>query len=452
MKRCVLFSLFLSFSSAGFSQWSAVCGAGNGFVDNFEVFRGELYATGFFTDVCGTTNNHLVRFDGTDWQPAGTGYAHAGHQLKVIDTTLYFVGYQPNIDSNWVYTWDGTTLNKFGSGVYLTSAVTGFSQTANLYAIGSYNGNLVACGEFDRVGNKHISGIMQWTGFEWDSLGSGLSGNIAGTAAVMYPHDFAVFGNDLIVAGNFQKAGGILVNGIARWDGVQWHPLGSGFNGTVYGLAVFNGELYAGGDFTQSGNTILKCMAKWNGSEWVDPGFRVYYQNPGYYSFVHTLKVIENRLFFTGGFDKVESGNGIASCQAICAFDGSVVLTLGGGIPSREIEAVALYHDELYAGGGNNNTNSFIARYDDYQSLSVPVEYIHLSVAPNPSADGKIRVSSDEVLGKMSIYNALGQEIRSILSEKTEEVLDIPVSGYYTLVVQTARGASRQPLIVNRTF
>lgn len=452
MKKSLLVFLLVSSFDTAFAQWTTVCGSGNGFVDNFEVFNGEMFATGFFTTVCGTTNGHVVRFDGTNWQAAGTGYPYAGHQLKAIDTTLYFVGYQPTIDSNWVYTWDGSGFNKLGTGVYLTTAVTGFSQTANLYAVESYNNHLVVSGEFDRVGNKQISGIMQWNGAEWDSLGSGLSGNIAGSTSIMYPHDMCVFGTDLVVVGNFLEAGGIPVNGIARWDGTQWHAFGAGFNAVVYGVAVFNGELYAAGEFTQSGSTNLKRIAKWNGSEWVDPGFGVSYQNTAYHSFIHTLKVIENRLFITGGFDKVESASGVVSCQAICAFDGNSILTLGGGIPNREIEAVALFQGELYAGGGMNNSNSFIARYDGYHSLSLQEEEIAMSVAPNPSADGRVRVSSEAPLDKITVYNEMGQEVLLMQSEQTEEILELPVSGYYTLVIQTARGVSHKPVIVSRCF
>lgn len=309
MKKHLLLSIAAFTASAAFSQWTTVCGTGNGFVDNFEVYNDELYATGFFTTLCGTPNNHIMKFDGSTWQPVGTGYPNAGHQLKEIDGSLYFVGYQPNIDSNWVYQFDGTNFNKLGKGVYLTNAAVGFSQTANLYSLAKYDGKIIATGEFDRVGDQQVSGIMQWNGTAWSGLGSGLSGHIAGGADVMYPHEMCQFGNKLIVGGNFLQAGGITVNGIAQWDGTQWQALGAGFNGSVYGLCAYNGELYAAGDFTMSGTTPLKCIAKWNGSAWVDPGFRVYYNSTAFYSFIHTLKVIGQKMYFAGGFDRIASGS-----------------------------------------------------------------------------------------------------------------------------------------------
>lgn len=407
------------------AQWTTICGTGNGFVDNFEVFNNELYATGFFTNLCGIPNNHIVKWDGSAWQPIiGSGYPNAGHQLKYLGNHLYFVGYQPAIDSNWVYQFGGTDFFKMGEGVYLTNAVTGGSQTANLYALEEFNGNIIACGEFNRVGTRNISGIMQWDGAAWDSLGSGLSGNIAGAAPILYPHDLCTFGNDLIVAGNFLKAGGITVNGIARWDGTQWHALGAGFNSTVYGIAVFNGELYAGGGFTASGTTPLKSIAKWNGTSWVDPGFRVYYSNPAYYSFVHTLKVLNSKLYIAGGFDRVEQGSTVHQGQAICAFDGTNVDTLHGGIPNREVEAIAFYNGQLYAGGGMNNMTSHIAKYTSTVSVDEWETPVSWTIQPNP-AENQCFISGIQKDAVITLFSADGKRCKSMKATGTETTLDL---------------------------
>ena len=50
--------------------------------------------------------------------------------------------------------------------------------------------------------------------------------------------------------------GGVVVNGIARWDGFAWQPLGSGMSlgfGGIAALAVYNGDLIAGGNFSTAG-------------------------------------------------------------------------------------------------------------------------------------------------------------------------------------------------------
>lgn len=76
-------------------------------------------------------------------------------------------------------------------------------------------------------------------------LGGGLSGSLNSNFPVIYPHQMTVFGDNLIVCGNFLKAGSQMVNGIARWNGQNWQALGEGFNDVVYGVGVFNGTLYA---------------------------------------------------------------------------------------------------------------------------------------------------------------------------------------------------------------
>lgn len=428
-------SVLLALSHSISAQWNPVCSTGNGFVDDFEVFQDTLYATGFFTNVCGIPANHLIRYDGTTWEAVGTGYVNAGHDLCPIGDELYFVGYQPAIDSNWVYRLNGNVLEKIGEGVYLTNAVTGFSKTANLYNVTTFNDRIVACGEFDRVGNREISGIMQWTGTIWDSLGSGLSGSIT-ASDVMYPHTLCTFENDLIVGGNFLQAGGLNVHGIARWDGTTWYAMGDGFNGSVYTVTEFNGELYAAGDFTMSGTTALQCVARWNGSSWENPGIGVYYQDAMYYSFVHTLRVIDNRLFVTGGFDRVTTTTDTLMCQAIFAFDGMHIDTLAGGIPGKEIEALVQFDGNLYAGGGVNNSNSFIARYEDvlgFPEISAP----EAELFPNPSSDDHITVSSAEVPQEIRVFDLSGRCVLSIIpavSSVTE--LTLPGTGSYILEIR----------------
>ncbi len=73
------------------------------------------------------------------------------------------------------------------------------------------------------------------------------------------------FNGDLIIGGQFTKAGGVEVHNAARWDGNQWHPMGSGTWNTITQFAKTSTTLYArGGDFY--GETLL---AYWNGTDWI---------------------------------------------------------------------------------------------------------------------------------------------------------------------------------------
>ncbi len=246
----------------------------NGTVVNCQFFNDTLYSTGFFSVICGEPTGFIARWEGDEWVPASFDLPDPGHSLRVIDDKLYIAKYEESIDSNWVYAYENGELEKLGQGVYLTTA-TGFSQLPNIYDIIEYDGKIIACGEFDRVGEDAIQGIMQWNGTSWEALGAGLSGNIQGAAPIMFPHQLLVHNDELYVVGNFRNAGGQEVNGIAKWDGTTWTGLGAGFDDTVYSLTVFNGDLIAGGSFTESGGIPVNRIARWNGSSWesLDFGF-----------------------------------------------------------------------------------------------------------------------------------------------------------------------------------
>lgn len=448
--RKLLFVIMVTIALNAKAQWSTICNTGNGFVVNFENFNGELYATGFFNTICGTPCNYVSKYNGINWQAVGNGFPNAGHHLKKIDSVLYGVAYQPQIDSNWLYKFDGINFNKMGEGTYLTTAAIGFSQTNNLYNIIKYNGKIVVCGEFDRVGNKHISGIMQWNGIQWDSLGSGLSGNINGTAPVMYPHSLCILGTDLIVGGNFKLAGGQIANGVARWDGTQWHSIGNGFNGTVYAVCEFGGALYAGGDFTMSGTTQLHAIAKWDGTNWIDPGFKLFYNNPANYTFIHSLEVLNNNLIISGGFDRAVVGNDTMQCQAVLAYNGSSIDTLHGGTIGNEIEALAMFNGQLYAGGGPTNSNSFIAHYNIPTSINdITEQNSSMSIYPNPSS-GNFTISLPIENAEINITNIFGQRILKIHKAQKTTNIQLDNNGVYNISIMTSKGIITKKLVVNR--
>jgi hypothetical protein len=61
------------------------------------------------------------------------------------------------------------------------------------------------------------------------------------------------------------RAGGSAANSIAKWDGSNWTPLGSGMNASVFALTAFDdgggSSLYAGGFFTSAGGTAANSIA-----------------------------------------------------------------------------------------------------------------------------------------------------------------------------------------------
>ena len=73
----------------------------------------------------------------------------------------------------------------------------------------------------------------------------------------------AVSGSNVYAGGTFTTAGGSAANYIAKWDGSNWTPLGSGVSGVVNALAVSGSDLYAGGGFTTAGGRASSSIAAW---------------------------------------------------------------------------------------------------------------------------------------------------------------------------------------------
>ena len=91
--------------------------------------------------------------------------------------------------------------------------------------------------------------------------------------------------NVLYIGGEFFVAGTDTVAGITKWDGHQFHSLGCGLNWgcdtsynyynygvIVYAITKYNNEIYVSGDFRKAGNILVNYIARWNGTTWDSVG------------------------------------------------------------------------------------------------------------------------------------------------------------------------------------
>jgi hypothetical protein len=77
----------------------------------------------------------------------------------------------------------------------------------------------------------------------------------------------------LYAAGAFTIMGGVLARHVAKWDGAAWSPLGTGINGTAFtAMNVLDDgggpALFVAGPFTDAGGVLVPGVAKWNGASW----------------------------------------------------------------------------------------------------------------------------------------------------------------------------------------
>ena len=218
---------------------------------------------------------------------------------------------------------------------------------------------LYAGGAFFTAGGTTVNKVARLQGNQWLPLGSGImEGN--GQVWVMMEYDDGS-GKALLVAGDFTIAGGKVVNRIGRWDGSEWSPVGGGTNATIRGaMTVFDDgsgpALYVGGDFTTAGDGEAKHIAKWDGQEWSGVGGGM----DGVVATVRTLLVFDDgsgpALYAGGNF---ASAGGV-TVGSIARWDGTQWADVGGGVwaedmVSRLVRGLAVHDDgsgpALYATG-----------------------------------------------------------------------------------------------------
>jgi len=324
-----------------------------------------LYAGGTFSTAGEVEASRIAKWDGTMWSPLGSGMGGGAnplvHALAVFDDgggsgpALYAGGQFTTAggeEANNIAKWDGSTWAPLGSGT--DEPV----QVLRVFDGGSEGGSaLYAGGFFTVAGGVEANQIAKWDGDAWSALGSGMSGRVDALTAF---DDGGGDGPVLFVGGDFQNAGGLPVRSMATWDGDEWSALTGGLNDRVEAWTVFDdgsgdgSALYAGGMFRTAGGVLVDRIAKWNGAEWSPLGSGMAGANPG----VRALTVFDDGsgtgpALYAGGTFTIAGG---VEVNRIAKWDGAEWSSLGGGMDGR-VEALTVFDDgsgdgpALYAGG-----------------------------------------------------------------------------------------------------
>lgn len=237
--------------------------------------NGELFATGTFATISGRDGQGMARWDGVAWRPLRP--VGIGAPTTVVHRTangdVYIGGPFRDIDGvvcNGIARRVGNGWQPLGSGI---GAFGPFGFGPAVAAIASLpNGEIVVGGQFPSAGGVAAQGLARWDGFAWGPLGGGLSWSFgAPQVEALHVDDTGA----LLVAGTFDSAGGVAVEGLARWDGSQWSAVGSGLatgpGQTVVIEAVTTsvlGDVYISGVFAAGGPSPLGKIAVWTGGSW----------------------------------------------------------------------------------------------------------------------------------------------------------------------------------------
>lgn len=175
------------------------------------IYKNELYAGGSWESDSG--RSIVMRWDLNSWNSLGSGletsvicemYNGGVQDFAIYRDELYVGGCffktsgGVNPD-NCIGRWDGNNWNNVGGGL-----------NGTVYHFVVYKDELYACGEFTKAGGIPADGIAKWDGIKWCSLGSNFSGDI---------YDMIVYNNELIISGSFTQIDGYPINHIAKWIG-----------------------------------------------------------------------------------------------------------------------------------------------------------------------------------------------------------------------------------------
>jgi hypothetical protein len=377
------------------SSWTALGSGMNDRVNALIVFDDgggpALYAGGRFTTAGGVAAKGIAKWDGSSWAPLGGGITSEVHSLAVHDDgsgpALYAGGALSSaggVAMSGIAKWDGSSWTALGSGV-----------SGAVYALAEFDDGsgpaLHAGGFFTSAGGVAANRIAKWDGSSWTALGSGLTGGGNTRVEALAVYD-AGSGPRLYAGGQFNTAGGVPANGIARWNGSSWTTVSSGTDKNVLSLGVHDDgsgpALYAGGAFTTAGGVPASRIAKWDGSSWSALG-------SGLSDHIYALAVYDDGYgpaLYAGG-SALDSGDAYLSkwgcavpaptayctagtsasgCQALLAATGTPSATATSGF-SLLASGVEGQKDALYFFGTNGKQANSWGNGTSYQCVVPPV-------------------------------------------------------------------------------
>jgi hypothetical protein len=300
-------------SASGMARWNGTQWESFGrgltpFVyDILSLPDGELIAGGELAIIGQSSTGYVARWNGTAWQKMGSGLGRPVRSLarlsngNIIATGEY--GILPSGPSNrFVARWDGTAWSSFGN--FLPSARDYVGTVSHIEV--DANDRVLISGSFSvPAPNASLSSAAWLNGSMWNqqnpvlyfptyyktlSTGESIQANRSGNASFRISlsegptlRDIASTSSslltslelptgDIIVGGGFERLNDLIVNGIARWDGANWHDLGSGVqafavvgqnnSGVVRALSLLpSGEIAVGGLFATAGGEFAPYLA-----------------------------------------------------------------------------------------------------------------------------------------------------------------------------------------------
>jgi hypothetical protein len=229
----------------------------------------HLYAAGAFPH--SGAGGGVGKWNGKNWEPVGTSFNWYVSSLAVYDDGKGPVLYAGGGFSGGLARWNGNSWDTI-SGIGLDQGSWGIPTVETLAVFDDGTGPaLYVGGAFSRAGGLSVQGIARWNGNTWSVLPSfPFSASIRSLAVLD-----AGAGKHLYACVDSQWPG-VANYRVARLEGAAWDISFGAMDAPVWALTVFdfgNGpRLVAGGDFTTGGGNWNRGVAVWTGSSWEQVG------------------------------------------------------------------------------------------------------------------------------------------------------------------------------------
>jgi hypothetical protein len=414
----------LLLSNGGNGDWVDLFSDSNGLNDGVQAIAadrdGHLFVGGNFTEAGGMPAQHIAQWDGKTWKPLGSGVNQPVRDIAVYGKDLYIAGdftMSDNLELRYIAKWNGEFWEALGYSVNASVSCIEISENGELYIGGSFI--------FTNNRNEKVAYVARWSGTDWEPVGGEVEGHsgLDGSSGV-YAMTFGTSG-DLYVGGYFAKAGGIVVNNIARLNGTTWEALESGTNQAVRALAISRtGEVYAGGSFLEAGGIAVNHIARWDGRAWQSLGEGVNAQ-------VHALAVGEiGGVYVGGGFSMA----GETHVNRVSYWTGTEWQALDSGVSPYDVMTISVVSDHIYVGGwfekAGNIPVSNLALWVTSTVISVEVEKDSkpglINIYPNPASERATISFLQEEAGTVivEVYDLLGRKVLKLYDEASNIGLD----------------------------
>ncbi len=418
-----------------------------------------LYCTNGDT-ICNTVYKGLFAYNGNAFHDLNRGLnTHEGGPgtsgLYLRDCITYgnktlFGGFFNSVGAPPLYAkslalWNGAVWDTFPKHIFRN--VPSDNTDGGFFGFVKWNNKLWMYGGFDAIGNTVTKNLVAF------------DGNAFSPAPVIPVDDNApitqmiAYKNKLIATGNFSDSQNPNYSRLAQFDGTSWSPVGSGVQGgigSVWDMQVYQDTLYIAGSWTDStpGN-VGNYIMKWDGNQLYDAGFG----NLCGWGQINSLIPFKNRLYAFGNFGCVASQKAFG----VAYYENGTWTVPQDSIGNRAIFGAVLYNNSIYIGGYFKSINGdtsihklaklmcpdFDAASGCLSGLKENSRKLSVKIFPNPSND-KLHIEFEQSHGleKLTIINALGQDVYKLMKPASKQIVDISnlSTGIYFIKAESKLG------------